>query len=234
MADRRSRVPKLVEVSTPAQVRAVALVLPGGFIKSRGRYLGFVEWGLRPLSQQLTAAGAAEGLAVWSLRYRVRGWNGAAADGLADTRWALDRIREKAGDVPVLLVGNSMGGRAAALAADDPQVAGLVGIAPWLPADDAVAHLAGREVLIMHGDQDRSDASAAMSLEWAQRVREVVPELARFEIPGAGHFLLKGTTESFALCTEFAMSVLFDAPRGELLEKARGGDLRMPAYRLNR
>ncbi|WP_370369127.1 hypothetical protein [Catenulispora sp. GP43] len=94
-----------------------------------------------------------------------------------------------------------------------------------------VAHLAGREVLILHGDRDRSQAGTAQSLEWTQRARQVaqvVPEAARVEIPGAGHFLLRGAKDSFELCTEFAMSVLAGHPRGALLAKARGGDLRTP------
>ncbi|GAA2047457.1 alpha/beta hydrolase [Catenulispora yoronensis] len=231
MATPQSRVPKLIDVAAPGQssqgeVRAVVLVLPGGSVKSTGRHLTMAEWGLRPLLSQLAAAATPEGIAVHMLRYRMRGWNGEAADPLADTRWALDRLREQHGPVPVLLVGNSLGGRAAFRAADDPRVVGVVGIAPWLPAGEPVEHLAGREVLIVHGDKDHSEASGEKSLEFAVRARAVVPELARVEIPGAGHFLLKGAKDGFQLCTEFAMNVLAVGNRRELLETARGGDLR--------
>lgn len=184
------------------------------------------EWGLRPLLGRLTAEGAARGVAVRLLRYRVRGWNGDAADTLTDTRWALDQIREQYGPLPVLLIGNSLGGRAAFRAAGAANVAGVAGIAPWLPEGEPVGQLAGREVLILHGDKDHSEAGAVQSLEFAGRARAIVPELARLEIPGAGHFLLKGANAAFELCTEFAMNVLADATRGELLDAARGGDLR--------
>jgi alpha-beta hydrolase superfamily lysophospholipase len=223
-----SRTPTLVHVSTPAEVRAVVLVLPGGSVKSTGRYLTMAEWGLRPLLARLAAEGAARGVAVRLLRYRVRGWNGENTDTLTDTRWALDQVHQEQGPVPVLLIGNSLGGRAAFRAAGAPNVAGVAGIAPWLPAGEPAEQLAGRDVLILHGDKDRGEASASQSLEFAIRARAAVPDLARLEIPGAGHFLLKGAKDAFELCAEFAMNVLADGKRGELLGATKSGDLRTP------
>jgi pimeloyl-ACP methyl ester carboxylesterase len=220
--------PVLIHAATPAEVQAVVLVLPGGSVKSTGRYRTVAEWGLRPLLTRLAAEGATGGVAVRLLRYRVRGWNGDAADALADTRWALDQFRQEHGPVPVLLVGNFLGGRAAFRAGGAPDVAGVVGIAPWLPPGEPVEQLAGRDVLILHGDKDRGEASAGQSLEFATRARAVVPDLARLEIPGAGHFLLKGAKDAFTLCAEFAMNVFADGKRGELLDAASGGDLRTP------
>ncbi|MFI5909348.1 hypothetical protein [Dactylosporangium sp. NPDC051541] len=64
------------------------------------------------------------------------------------------------GAVPVVLVGNSLGGRAACWEAGDPSVTGVVGIAPWLPEGDPVEQLAGRTVLVLPGDRDRGAAAA--------------------------------------------------------------------------
>jgi alpha-beta hydrolase superfamily lysophospholipase len=165
-----SRVPELVHVAapaTPAAVSGVVLVLPGGSVKSVGRYRTMPEWGLRPLLQCLALVGADHGIAVCLLRYRVRGWNGESADPLADTRWALEELDRKHGGVPCVLVGNSLGGRAAFRAAGAPHVVGVAGIAPWLPEGEPVDQLTGREALILHGDKDRSEAGAEKSLEFA-------------------------------------------------------------------
>ena len=60
------------------------------------------------------------GVATYLLRYRVAGWNGAAADAHADVRWAIEQLRAEHGpDVPIVLVGHSMGGRAALRAGGD-------------------------------------------------------------------------------------------------------------------
>ena len=49
---------------------------------------------------------------VGQVRYRYRGWNGVDADPVADVRQALDELADLVGEVPVVLVGHSMGGRA--------------------------------------------------------------------------------------------------------------------------
>src|SRR5689334_24365947 len=46
----------------------------------------------------------------------------------------LFRSRRRYGDVPVVLLGHSMGGRVAVNVADEPTVHDLVLLAPWLPA----------------------------------------------------------------------------------------------------
>ncbi|GAA5189648.1 alpha/beta hydrolase [Rugosimonospora acidiphila] len=194
------------------EVRNAVLLLPGGSIKSRGRYWSFVDLGLRALARTLSVAGEPDGLAVYLLRYRYRGWNGEHADALVDTREALDEIRRRHGSVPVSLVGNSLGGRAAFHAADDPSVTSVVGVAPWLPEGDPVDQLAGRRVLIMHGERDRSEASAASSLAYARRARAVVPDLARFEVGGDGHYLLRRAVDCWALTTGFVTATVGTRP----------------------
>lgn len=210
-------------VARGGPVKAVALLLPGGFVRSRRGPLKIAEVGLQDLVAELTERGSSDGIAVHLLHYRYRGWNGDAADAAVDTRWALDEISRRYGDVPVVLIGNSLGGRAAFWTAGHPAVVGVAGIAPWLPGGDPVEHLAGRRVLIIHGERDRSAASAARSLEYAGRAREVVPDLARYEVPDGRHYLIKRADDVRALTTAFVLAVLGAGP-----SPAPSGDLRTP------
>lgn len=162
---------------------------------------------MRPFARSVSRAGRAHGVAAWSLRYRLRGWNGAAEDPVADTRWALDEVRRRFGDVRVVLIGHSMGGRAALRAASDPLVAGVVALAPWLPDQEKVEHLAGRQVLIAHGDQERM-TDPADSYAYALRARKVTPEICRFVVQADGHAMLRRATDWHRLATAFALGVL--------------------------
>lgn len=131
------------------------------------------------------------GISTQLLRYRVVGWNGEAADAHADLRWALDRIAADHGpDVPVVLVGHSMGGRAVLRAGGHPQVAAVCALAPWTPPGEPVEHLRGRTVTILHGRGDRW-VPPALSAEFALRAREAGARLARFTTAG-GHSMLRG------------------------------------------
>ncbi len=78
-----------------------------------------------PFAWALRNAGARRGVAVWRVRYRVRGWNGPAPSPVTDVENVLERVRLAYGiDVPVVLVGHSMGGRTALRVAGHPNVRG--------------------------------------------------------------------------------------------------------------
>ncbi|MBD0676667.1 alpha/beta hydrolase [Streptomyces sp. CBMA156] len=211
----RAQRPRTAEL-TPWQgegpVNGVALLLPGGFIRSRRAPMKVAELGLRDLATELADRGRPHGLAVHLLRYRHGGWNGADADTAVDTRWALDELARRYPGTPVVLIGNSLGGRAAFWCAGHPSVVGVAGIAPWLPSGDPVDQLAGRRVLIVHGTGDHSSANAAQSLEYALRARQVVPGLARYEAPGANHYLLRESRDISALTTGFTLATLGAEP----------------------
>lgn len=211
-------------------VRAVVLLLPGGSIDSRRPPLRIADLGLLLPRLALRHRGEPLGLAVHLLRYRVRGWNGADADSAADAVRALDQLADRYPGAPVVLVGNSLGGRAAVVAADHPTVTGVAGIAPWLPAAQQVEPLAGRPLLIVHGAADRSDAPAADSLEFARRARAAGVVTARFLVPGAGHFLLRRGRDWPALVAAFALAALQLTPLPALIRQAfdPGADLSMP------
>lgn len=135
-----------------------------------------------------------EGVAVSLLRFSVRGWNAGSSPApppVVDTRAALDTLAERHPGVPVVLVGHSMGARAAAHAADHPAVVGVVGLAPWLPGDDPVAPLAGRHLVAAHGRRDRI-TSARHTQRYVERAAEVAASARFVDMGRLGHYMLTG------------------------------------------
>ncbi|MFC8130482.1 alpha/beta fold hydrolase [Streptomyces sp. NPDC057302] len=124
------------------------------------------------------------------VRYRCRGWNGERQDAAQDARRALRELELLAGDVPTVLVGHSMGARAALRAAGDPLVRAVVGLAPWCPAGEPVAHLRGRRVVLLHGDQDRT-TDPRSSLDFAARANAAGAEAATVLMYGSSHAMLR-------------------------------------------
>ncbi|MCU1592738.1 MAG: hypothetical protein JWO12_130, partial [Frankiales bacterium] len=134
----------------PAQgsTRAVVLVLHGGkadsFEPSEPGHLSRRR--LNPIAKAVHGQAAPDGIAVWKVQYRVRGWNGRDRSPAQDAQWALEEVRRRHGDVPVVLLGHSMGGRAAVHVLGDPSVIGMVALCPWLP-DEPIAGALGKKVV---------------------------------------------------------------------------------------
>lgn len=172
--------------------RAVVLVLPGGQEVSRQAASPNGRGALRmlPFALDIGRRVRRHGVAVWRLHYRYRGWNAPEASPVADTRWALDEVRRRHGHVPVVLLGHSMGGRVAVNVADDPAVHHIVLLAPWLPADEPVAPVHGRHILILHGDRDRT-TSLESAEAWAARAARTTGKVDVQRIPGGGHTMLR-------------------------------------------
>lgn len=190
-------------------VTGLALVLPGGKVRSRARPQPWHLAAARmvPFARALEQAGGTQGLAVASLLYRYRGWNGDEASPVADTRRALERLRADVGDVPVAIVGHSMGGRTALRCADAPSVVGVVALAPWIERDEPVAQLAGRRLLILHGGRDRwTDPKA--SLAYVQRAVAVAASASRVEIAGDRHAMIGRPRLWHELTTGFVLAAL--------------------------
>jgi len=183
--------PRLEVRPTDGDTTAVALFCHGGTVASveppRERALSLVR--MRAVEQFVSTAGAGRGLTTYLLRYRVAGWNGMAADAFADVRWGLDRIRAEHGHVPIVLVGHSMGGRAALRAGGEPRVSAVCALAPWTPPGEPVGHLRGATVTILHGRGDRW-VPAALSAEFAQRAQAAGAHVARFTVAG-GHSMIR-------------------------------------------
>jgi len=181
-------------------VRGVVLVLPGGRARSTApasrRHLAYQR--MRPFAAAIHAGLAGHGIAVWQLRYRVRGWNGDRRDPVRDARWAIARAHTHHPDAPVFLVGHSMGGRAALYVSGDDGVLGACALAPWIEPDDPVAHLTGRLAVIAHGDGDRM-TDPRRSRAYAVAAAEAGARVADFTVVGDQHAMLRRAADWHAL-----------------------------------
>jgi alpha-beta hydrolase superfamily lysophospholipase len=212
----RSVNPTVQVRSAKGATRAVVLVLYGGKAESQepSRPWHLSAARLAPFARQIARRMARDGVAVWTLRYRVRGWNGADASPVADARWALDEIRTLHGDVPVVLVGHSMGGRTALRVADDPSVVGIVGLAPWLPEGELRVRLGGRRLMVLHGTRDRwTDPQASKDYVDAARAEGVAASWV--PMTGHGHFMLRSRGKWKRLTTDFVGDVLNETLTGQ-------------------
>lgn len=144
------------------------------------------DWMARSLAARAHGCAAS----VWLLRYRQRGWNG-GPDRVADARWALDQVRTAHGDVPVVLLGHSMGARVAVHVADDPSVVGVVGLAPWWSADDPVRTLTGCSLIAAHGRRDRI-TSFAETTRYVGRAKGIATAVQLVDLGALGHYMLTG------------------------------------------
>lgn len=198
--------PALTVLAAAGATKGVALVLHGGKAHSyepvEARHLSPLR--MIPFARHLHRAGKDYGLAVWSLRNSVRGWNGQDMSALHDARWALQQISAKHPGVPVYLVGHSMGGLTAVCAADHPQVEAVVALAPWLGPETPAGRVAGRKVLIVHGTGDRM-TSPRQSLQFARRAAGAAASMQYVSLSGAGHFMVRRVRLWHSLATGFVL-----------------------------
>jgi alpha-beta hydrolase superfamily lysophospholipase len=167
----------------------------------------------RLMMAQLRSPLRRAGLDVWLLRYRFTGWNlghGTHPSPVADARWALDQVREVHGSLPVVLLGHSMGARTSSTVADDADVRGVVGIAPWFPPGQPVAALAGKHLVAAHGRADRITSFAATA-EFVRRATGVTASAELIDMGGLGHYMLKGLSQWNEVARDQTIA-MFDAP----------------------
>ena len=155
-----------------------------------------------PLALAIRRGLRGSGIEVSRPRYRVRGWNGELASPVRDLREAIDAIVARFGPVPVVLIGHSMGARAAFLVAGHPAVSAVAGLAPWLPPTEPVDQLAGRRVLLAHGTADRV-TSPEETWAYAERARSVT-RTATIEVLGGEHTMLRRAPLWDRLAVEFS------------------------------
>jgi dienelactone hydrolase len=153
------------------------------------------------------------GVVVSRPRFRVQGWNGAQASPVGDLTGHLDELRAQFGPVPVVLVGHSMGARAALRAAGHPSVAAVAGLAPWLPSGEPVEQLAGRSILLAHGTADVVTIPAE-TWAYAARARSLA-RVTEVEIRGGDHPMIRRASLWHALAAAFTgVSLGFPPPAG--------------------
>jgi pimeloyl-ACP methyl ester carboxylesterase len=218
------------------QVAGVALVLHGGRSQSiaptRPWQLAVLR--MLPFAWSLRRGGAADGLAVARLRYGVRGWNGADRSPVADAESALADLAQRFPDVPVALVGHSMGARTALYVAAHPAVRVVVGLAPWIePGDErTIPGLAGRRVLLAHGALDRM-TNPRSSEAYARAAAGTAASMSYVSVTADKHAMLGRAGVWRELATGFVLGALWDrspsgtpAPTGTNgTENGHAGDL---------
>ncbi|HEY0932459.1 MAG TPA: alpha/beta hydrolase [Trebonia sp.] len=193
--------------------RGIVLVAHGGTSVSTAPVTATQLAVLRmiPIAGAIRRAVGADGIEVRRPLFGVRGWNGEQASPAGDLTRILDEIQTRSPGVPVVLVGHSMGGRAALRAAGHPVVTAVAGLAPWLPPGEPVAQLAGRRVLLAHGTADRI-TSPTETWAYAGRARGIC-DLTAIEVSRGEHTMLHRAGLWHAIAAEFAR-VSFGLPAG--------------------
>src|SRR6478609_3714267 len=203
------------QIPPRVSTKGVVLVAHGGQTSSTSPTSPLQPAVLRmiPVAGAIRLALRGSGVAIQRHRFRVRGWNGTLASPVGDLNEALDAVVAEFGSVPVVLVGHSMGARAAVRAAGHPAVTAVAGLAPWLPPGEPVAQLAGRRVLLAHGNLD-TITSPAETWAYVERARAVTP-LAAVEVRDGDHPMLRRARLWHALAADFARAAL-GLPAGPL------------------
>jgi pimeloyl-ACP methyl ester carboxylesterase len=99
-------------------------------------------------------------------------------------------VRRELGDLPVVLLGHSMGARTAVHVADDDRVRGVVALAPWFPAQEPVRALAGRSLVAAHGTRDKI-TSARATRAYVDRARAAGADTSFVDMGPVGHYMLR-------------------------------------------
>jgi dienelactone hydrolase len=141
-----------VKLSTGAELRvtgptdryAVVCVNGGQAREVEGTWSASLEWLVGRLSVRLPEIAFAE------VRYRVKSWKRLEWC-FADARAAVREVRAPR----TMLLGFSMGGAVSIGIADEPGVEGVLGLAPWIPAELDVSRLHGKRLTVFHGALDR-------------------------------------------------------------------------------
>ncbi|MBC3987278.1 alpha/beta fold hydrolase [Streptomyces sp. AC536] len=203
----------LVLRPSPTPPRAAVVLLHGGREEGLEPPPALNLPGARmvPFARSIARATAEHRVALGSVRYRHRGWNGERDDAAEDAQRALDELVALHGPVPVVLVGHSMGGRAALRAAAAPQVQAVVGLAPWCPEAEPVAHLAGKRVVLLHGERDRITAPGD-SRRLTERARRAGADACTLLLPDGEHAMVRRAAAWHSLTTRVVSGLLGLAP----------------------
>ncbi len=228
--------PSLSVASARRGAEAVVLLLHGGRELSadpvRGRQLAVLR--MVPFAHRISRGGRGR-VVVARLRYASRGWNavGGTPAPVRDCEWALRQLAERFGELPIGLVGHSMGGRTALRLGGHPRVRGVVGLAPWLPPGEPTGQLAGRRVLLAHGDADRM-TSPRSTAAFAGAIEAAGATVSLVAVSGDGHAMLRRQQLWHELAAQFVLSTVLPdfEPSGlreapNLIQQAVRGGVRL-------
>lgn len=222
--------PRLIDVVVPARPSGAVFVLHGGASRRESMMVSPTQLSVLrmiPIARRI-ARGSGRELAVFRVLNSRRGWDTHHTP-VADAEWAMRTAAERLGStLPTCLVGHSLGGRAALLAAGHAGVESVVALAPWVLPSDAPRGLDGQRVLVVHGDRDRiarPDRSAAL----AERMRGHA-RISYVTVAGGKHAMLSHHRTFDGLAADFAVATLLDRePRTDPVRRALAGEGRTDA-----
>jgi alpha-beta hydrolase superfamily lysophospholipase len=217
--------PRLIETVVPDEPEGAVLVLHGGGDRRGSPAVSPTQLSVvRMVPVARTVARHGHGrLAVFRLLNTTRGW-AAGHTPVDDARWALGAIADRLGGrLPTCLVGHSLGGRAALLAARAPEVRSVVALAPWVSPSDAPTGLDGRRILVVHGTDDRI-ASPERSAALARRLEAAGADVRYVSVRGGTHAMLRRRASFDGLAAEFAATTLLDVPARGTLARLEAGE----------
>lgn len=203
--------PRLVPVLVPSEPEAAVIVTHGGASRRGDPMVSPTQLSVLrmvPVARRVATTGGKR-LAVFRLLNSTRGWDTRHTP-VDDVDWAVAQVgRQFATDLPIGLVGHSLGGRAALFAGDHPSVRTVVALNAFVFPSDA-PRLRGRDVLFVHGDGDRvappSRASAVAERVMASTRTSFVA------VSGGRHAMLRRGRDFERLAAEFCTATLTDAP----------------------
>jgi pimeloyl-ACP methyl ester carboxylesterase len=204
---------RLIETRVPDAPSGIVLVLHGGASRREPTVVSPTQLSvvrMIPIAGRIARAGRGR-LAVFRLLNSARGWDERRTP-VDDVTWALGELEARLGELPVCLVGHSLGGRAALLSLGRPGVRSVVAMAPWVyESDGALQVPAGRRALIVHGDADRI-ASPRRSEVVARGLRRSA-EVGYVRVAGGKHAMLRHGRVFDRVAADFATATLLgDAP----------------------
>jgi pimeloyl-ACP methyl ester carboxylesterase len=214
--------PRLIPTHVPTSPEGVVLVLHGGAARPERVAVSPTQLSvvrMIPVARRIARAGGAR-LATYRLLNSTRGWDREHTP-VDDVAWALGELASVHGDLPVSLVGHSLGGRAALVAGELPPVTSIVALNPWLyPTDNAA--LAGRRVLFVHGDPDRI-ASISRAAAVARRLARVT-DVGFITVPGGKHAMLAQGRVFENAAADFVVATQLGTAVGPPVERVLGGE----------
>ena len=215
---------RLIDVTVPTEPAGVVLVLHGGASRQQSMRVSPAQLSvLRMIPVASRIAHAGEGrLVVLRLLNSRRGWDTKHTP-VQDVTWALAEVARRFGsELPACLVGHSLGGRAALLAAGEPSVRGVVALAPWVYATDgADEDVRDTPIVMIHGDADRV-ASTENAEQVTETLRRANP-VTYVNVAGGTHAMLSHRDAFDGLAARCVAWMLLGRVEGEAMKRISSG-----------